>query len=279
MTAGSQPDWYMGWPDGALRIMPNWESHVFGHPISWNILLPIQILPVLMFTVVLLLPFLEAWISGDKREHHLLQRPRDAPTRTAFLASLMAVYGLFWAAGGNDIMATHLHMSLNSITYFLRTAVFVVPPIVFVVTRRWCIGLQRSDTDRLLHGYETGIIMRSPDGGYTERHQPISEVEAFTLSSREGDRVLVPAGDLDDNGVAAPGSRTARARGRLARAVYLDHVQPPTAEEIGEARRHAEHTHAVESGLDHPASGHEFDDHQLRDADTVPLRGGRDADG
>jgi ubiquinol-cytochrome c reductase cytochrome b subunit len=62
-----------------------------------------------MFSVVLMLPFLEAWVTGDQREHHLLQRPRDAPTRTAFLAALMTVYGLFWAAGGNDIIATHLH--------------------------------------------------------------------------------------------------------------------------------------------------------------------------
>ena len=50
VTAGSQPDWYMGWPDGGLRIMPNWESNVFGHPISWNVLIPIQVLPVLLFT-------------------------------------------------------------------------------------------------------------------------------------------------------------------------------------------------------------------------------------
>ncbi len=209
VTAGSQPDWYMGWPDGALRIMPSWESYVFGHPISWNILIPIQVLPILMFTVVALLPFVEAWVSGDKREHHLLQRPRDAPTRTAFLATLMTIYGLFWAAGGNDIIATHLHMSLNSITYFMRAAVFIVPPIVFYVTRRWCIGLQRADNERLLHGYETGVIMRSPDGGYTERHAPISEAEAFTLASRDPDRVLVATGAVDENGVR--GARVADA--------------------------------------------------------------------
>ncbi len=251
VTAGSQPDWYMGWPDGALRIMPNWESHVFGHPISWNILIPIQVLPVLMLTVVMLLPFVEAWVSGDKREHHLLQRPRDAPTRTAFLASLMTVYGLFWAAGGNDIIATHLHMSLNSITYFMRGAVFIVPPLVFLVVRRWCIGLQRADNERLLHGYETGIIMRAPDGGYTERHQPVSDEEAYTLASRERDRVLVAAGGIDDNGVAG-GSRVQRARARISRGVYADQVQPPTAAEIAEARHHAEDgTPALGAGRDH----------------------------
>ena len=34
VTAGSQPDWYMGWPDGALRIFPSWETHLVGlHPV------------------------------------------------------------------------------------------------------------------------------------------------------------------------------------------------------------------------------------------------------
>ena len=60
VTAGSQPDWYMGWPDGALRIMPGWETHLLGHTLSWNILLPIIVLPGLMFTILLMLPFLEA---------------------------------------------------------------------------------------------------------------------------------------------------------------------------------------------------------------------------
>src|SRR6195952_2924329 len=85
VTAGSQPDWYMGWPDGLLRIMPNWELHIWHHTFPFNVFLPIIVAPVLVFTIVLMLPFVEAWITGDKRDHHLLQRPRDAPTRTAFM--------------------------------------------------------------------------------------------------------------------------------------------------------------------------------------------------
>ncbi len=54
--------------------------------------------------------------------------------------------------------------------------------------------------------------------------------------------------------------------------MYADNIQPPTAEELEEARHHAEHEHELEAGLDHPAPGHEFDDHQLRDTDDVPLR-------
>ncbi len=274
VTAGSQPDWYMGWPDGALRIMPNWETHAFGHTISWNILLPIQILPVAMFSVVLMLPFLEAWITGDKREHHLLQRPRDAPTRTAFMAALMAVYGLFWAAGGNDIIATHLHMSLNSITYFMRAAVFLVPPLVFMIVRRWCLGLQRADRDRLLHGYETGVLMRSPDGGYSERHLPLSEDHAYALSARDRDELVTVPADTDENGVAAPASRAVQVRRRLSHWVYADNVQKPTVAELEAARAHAHHDREQEAELEHPSAGHEFDDHRLRDAESVPLRQG-----
>ena len=84
-----------------------------------------------MFIVLMVLPFLEAWITGDKREHHLLQRPRNAPTRTAVMVALMTFYGLVWAAGGNDIIAIKLHASINQITYFMRVAVFVGPVIAF----------------------------------------------------------------------------------------------------------------------------------------------------
>src|SRR3954453_17423911 len=173
VTAGSQPDWYMGVAEGMLRIMPGWETHIWGKTISWNIIIPGQIGPFVIFGATLAYPFIEAWITGDKREHHLLQRPRNAPNRTAFLASMIALYGLFWAAGGNDILAVLFHLNLNYITYFMRGAIFVIPPFVFWVTRRWCIALQRQDESRLLHGYESGIIMRSPEGGYSERDRPI----------------------------------------------------------------------------------------------------------
>jgi len=272
VTAGSQPDWYIGIAESLLRIMPNWETHIGGVTISWNVMIPGQIIPFVLFGMIIGWPFLEQWVTGDKREHHLLQRPRNAPTRTAFLAAMVTVYGLLWAAGGNDILATHFHWSLNSITYFMRAAIFIVPPIVFYVTRRWCIGLQRGDNDLLLHGYETGIIMRSVEGGYSERHLPINPDRAYTLTARHRDQVHEIESAVDENGVAAPGSRIERIRAKLSRGMFADNVQKPTVEELQEARHHAEHTHELEAGLDHPASGHEFDDHALRDAEDVPLR-------
>ena len=270
VTAGSQPDWYMGWPDGALRIMPGWESNIGPYTLSWNVLLPIIVLPVLMFTIVLLLPFIESWITGDKRDHHLLQRPRNAPTRTAIMVALMTFYGLMWAAGGNDILATQLHLSINQITYFMRVAVFVGPVIAFFITRRWCISLQRSDNEKLLHGYETGIIMRSTEGGYAERHLPISESRAFTLTARDRDEPYSSDRGTDENGVVARGSRIARVRAGLSSKWYENDVAAPTRAELEEGHHHAEHEHELQAGLDHPADGHQFDGHHT--VDEGPLR-------
>ncbi|MCD4524929.1 cytochrome bc complex cytochrome b subunit [Nocardioides sp. cx-173] len=272
VTAGSQPDWYMGWPDGALRIMPGWESSFLGVTLSWNVLIPIIILPGLMFTILLLLPFIESWITKDKRDHHLLERPRDAPTRTATMVALMTFYGLMWAAGGNDIIAIKLHLSINQITYFMRAAVFIGPVIAFIITRRWCISLQRQDKERLLHGYETGVIMRSPEGGYSERHLPISQSEVYTLTAREPDEVWTPGSETDENGIPAKRGRLDGLRAKLSALMFADNIQPVTKTELEEAEHHAEHEHELQASLEgHAADGHQFDG--VHPVDGEHLRG------
>ncbi|MGO4258788.1 cytochrome bc1 complex cytochrome b subunit [Marmoricola sp. RAF53] len=260
VTAGSQPDWYMGIAEGLLRIMPGWETHLWGFTLSWNIFLPGQIVPIALLMAVLAYPFVEAWVTGDKREHHLLQRPRNAPTRTAFLSAMITLYGLLWAAGGNDILATVFHLNLNTITYFMRGAIFVIPPIVFIIAKRWCISLQRHDNDVLLHGYETGVIMRDAQGGYTEKHLPISEDRAYTLTARQRDVVYTGAAGTDENGVSAPHGRMDSLRAKASRAWFATNVQKPTVEELEEGHHHAALEHEHDAPLEgHSADGHQFD--------------------
>ena len=249
--------------------MPGWETHIFGHTLSWNIFLPGQVAPIALLVMVLSWPFLEAWVTGDKREHHLLQRPRNAPTRTAFLVAMMTAYGLLWAAGGNDLLAVVFHLNLNHITYFMRVAVFVGPVIAFIITKRWCISLQRSDNEKLLHGYETGIIMRSAEGAYSERHLPISEEKAYALTARDRDPVLNPAAPVDANGVAAPGNRVQAIRAKLSHAMFADNVQKPTVQELEEGHHHAEHELELEAGLRHSADGHQFDGRHAVEGETL----------
>ncbi|HSV40993.1 MAG TPA: cytochrome bc complex cytochrome b subunit [Nocardioidaceae bacterium] len=275
VTAGSQPDWYMGVAEGLLRIMPGWETHIFGVTLSWNVLIPGQVAPMVILMGVLAYPFIEAWITGDKREHHLLQRPRNAPNRTAFMVAAMTLYGLLWAAGGNDIIGVLFDISINNITYFMRGAIFIFPPIAFIITKRWCLSLQRHDEAKLLHGYETGIIMRSPEGGFSERHLPISVEEAYTLTQRERDIELPAPTPADGNGVAARQYKLQLLRAKLHKSWFGYNIQKPTREELEEAAHHAEHELAQTvhghqnlpagdySGaheLDgHAADGHQFD--------------------
>ncbi|MGW7685785.1 cytochrome bc1 complex cytochrome b subunit [Kribbella sp. NPDC054772] len=239
VTAGSQPDWYMGWLEGSVRIFPGFESTFWGITISWNLLIPALIIPPAFVTLVALYPFIEGWITGDKREHHLLDRPRDVPTRTGIGVAFITFYGLLWVGGGNDLIATHFGISLNAVTWFLRFAVFLGPILGFWIARRWAISLQRADRDRLLHGLETGVIVRDADGKYTEKHQPISTYEAYSLTARDR---LVPheiGPETDENGVRAPRRALHKARAALSRFYYADAVQKPTAEELHEAQEHA----------------------------------------
>jgi ubiquinol-cytochrome c reductase cytochrome b subunit len=240
VTAGSQPDWYMGIAEGALRIMPGWETELFGYTLSWNVLIPGVVLPGVLFGAVIMFPFLENWVTGDKRDHHLLERPRNAPTRTAIIVTLMTVYGLLWIGGGNDIIAEQFSLDLNAITIVLRALIFVGPVIAFIVTKRICLALQRADREKVLHGRETGVIMRLPDGEYIEKHAPLAQGQMWRLTAHERREVLADPATEDVNGVVNPGTRKQRLRARMSRFWFGDDVPKPTRRELEEAHAHAD---------------------------------------
>ncbi|MGI5171040.1 cytochrome b [Spirillospora sp. CA-253888] len=171
-TAGAVPDWYMGFLDGAIRIMPNWEPSVAGHPVVLAVLVPALLVPGAFFTVLAAYPWLERRLTGDDRVHHLLDRPRDAAVRTGVGVAGMTFYGLLWAASANDQIAVEFHLSLFAVTWFFRMAVLVGPLLAYAVTHRLCLALTRREQDEATHGRETGRIVMSPAGGFTEIHEP-----------------------------------------------------------------------------------------------------------
>jgi ubiquinol-cytochrome c reductase cytochrome b subunit len=231
VTAGSQPDWYMGFAEGAMRGFPNWEIAAFGVTLSLNVLLPAAVLPIVTLVVLGAWPFLEQWITGDKREHHLLDRPRNMPTRTAFGVAWCTFYIVLWINGGNDIIADKFHLSLNAITRTSQVLALVAPVVAFIVTKRICLGLQRRDRDKVLHGRETGIIKRLPHGEFIEVHAPISAEERHLLTAHEMHRPMALPAPTDENGIPRPNGRSARVRARLSRWYYGDQIDKPTAEE------------------------------------------------
>src|SRR5919202_900736 len=186
VSAGSQPDWYIFFLEGSLRLMPNLESNFWGHTISWNILIPGVILPGIMFNLLYAYPTLEAWLTKDKAYHNLLQRPRDTPVRTALGVMGIVFYGILYLGGQNDILAETFHWSLQSTTWVMRVLVIVGPFIAFYITRRWCLGLQHHDEELLHHGIETGIIRRLPSGEYIEVTSPLPAQRQAILAAQLG---------------------------------------------------------------------------------------------
>ncbi|MCE0538297.1 ubiquinol-cytochrome c reductase cytochrome b subunit [Kineosporia rhizophila] len=259
ISAGAQPDFYMGFLDGAVRIMPGFvEFEIWGHTVSPNIFIPTLVVPGLMVTPALLYPWIEQWVTGDKREHHLLDRPRNAPTRTALGVMAITAYVLLWISGGNDIIATHLHLSINDITYFLRVGVFVLPALAYVITKRICIGLQRKDREKVLHGRETGRVFRTEEGEVFELHAPLSAEDRWLLvgfDSPEPARAL-PA--TDASGVRRPGGALEKLRQKVSRFYFEDRVAPVTPAELAAAHHHGEHEEVSASGGARPEveSGH-----------------------
>ena len=191
VSAASQPDWYVMFLDGSTRLFPGWEFRGFGHTIP-ALLWPTLVLPGLLTVLPMAYPFIEAWRNKDWSAHHLLQRPRDAPKRTALGAMSIAFYLVLLVSGGNDVIADKFHISLNAMTIGGRIAVLIAPPLAYYIVYRICLGLQQHDREVLSHGVETGIIRRLPSGKYIEVHQPLPDSAA-----------ALPAGDEFAGALAA----------------------------------------------------------------------------
>jgi len=173
VSAGSQPDWYVGWLDGSTRLMPGIELSALGYTVPLNIIVPAVVLPGLIFTAMIAYPWLEQRFTGDRAFHNLLDRPRDAPVRTAIGAMSLSFYLVLWISGGNDVLASIFGVSVNSTTYVGRVALFVLPPLVYLATKRLCLALQRSDDELMHHGIESGTIRRLPSGEFVEETVPL----------------------------------------------------------------------------------------------------------
>jgi len=196
ISAGSQPDWYMGFMEGALRMWPSWHWNVGGYSFAFNVFLPAFLPLGVVITGLAVWPFIEQWITGDRREHHVNDRPRNAPTRTAIGMAGVTFYGIMWLEGANDIVARFLNISLYLTTEIARYAIFIGPVVAYWVTKRTCLGLQRKDVHLLEHGVETGIIRQLPDGEYIEVTKPVPEEKLAVLEARTGlPQLEAPVGD------------------------------------------------------------------------------------
>jgi len=234
VSAGTQPDWYIGFADGALRLIPPGLEMVWlDRTWSFNILIPLVTLG-LFILVVLIYPFIEAWVTGDKREHHILDRPRNAPTRTAIGAAGVTFYAVLWATASSDIIATHFKVTMEGVIHTMQFLAIVGPFIAFFVTKRICLALQKKDREIVLHGYESGRIVRLPGGEYIEVHQPVDEYERWKLVSYNDYKPLMIRPNA--KGKISVGQK---ARAGLSRWFFEDRIEPVSSTEL--ERAHGDH--------------------------------------
>ncbi|WP_432155283.1 cytochrome bc1 complex cytochrome b subunit [Streptomyces sp. bgisy153] len=190
VSTDAQPDWYVGFLEGALRLMPPAETVVAGHTIMWNVFLPAVVLPALLFAVLYLYPFFERWVTGDLVEHHLCDRPRDRPVRTGLGVAAIVFYAVLLVAGGNDVIAVVFDVSVNSLTWALRVAVFVGPVLAYLLTRRVCLALQKHERRLLEEGEETGEVLQDVAGGLAETHEDVDRTRRYRMLVRDVPRPL-----------------------------------------------------------------------------------------
>jgi len=143
VTTAAQPDWYVGWIEGALRIMPPAFLKIGPYSIS-EVFWPAVLLPGLTFAALYAWPFLEAWVTRDHREHHLLDRPSERPVRTALGVAVLTFYIVLLLAGGNDIWADLFNVSIPSVVWTFRVLVIVLPILTGWFTWKVCHDLERA---------------------------------------------------------------------------------------------------------------------------------------
>ncbi|MBO3745607.1 ubiquinol-cytochrome c reductase cytochrome b subunit [Streptosporangiaceae bacterium NEAU-GS5] len=206
ISAGSQPDFYMGFLEGSLRLMPAWEINVWGHTLPMSVLIPALVPLGIVMTGLALYPFLEQWVTGDRREHHMADRPRNNPHRTAIGITAVTFYGLLWLLGANDEISANFKIPLYVTTIVGRFLIILGPVLAYWITYRICIGLQRRDGELLSHGVESGVIKRLPHGEYIEVHSPPAHDLAEHI---RGARKAIPAIDAAPDADGIP-PKTAR---------------------------------------------------------------------
>jgi ubiquinol-cytochrome c reductase cytochrome b subunit len=173
-TNGAQPDWYMGWLIGALRIMPPIEPSVFGYTLFPNPFFGGLLVPSLVFGFLYLWPSIERRVTGDHAVHNLLDRPRDNPWRTAIGAAVFTFVALIFLAGAADRIFVAFGIDYGTQVWIFRVAVVVLPVIVYLLTKRICEELRETNWHPL-RGPAGPAVTRTPSGGY--RQAPVSGEE------------------------------------------------------------------------------------------------------
>jgi ubiquinol-cytochrome c reductase cytochrome b subunit len=164
VSAGAQPDWYVGWLDGSVRLWPHWEFRSFGHEIA-NPFFPGILIPGIVFNLMYAWPAIDRKLTKDTGFHNLLQRPRDVPIRTAIGCAALTFFTDLTFASATDLLGNDFHIPFERLIEILQYGAFIGPVVVGLIAYRVCLSLQRTNAHPIMKPVG-GVIVRHPDGSY-----------------------------------------------------------------------------------------------------------------
>lgn len=174
VSAPAQPDWYIGWLEGALRLGPSWTINLWHHTIPSPFFAGI-LLPALFFGLLYLWPFLERWVTHDGAAHQLLDHPSDSPIRTGIGIGVLTFAIVLTLAGGDDVQANALSISVQDTVLMYRWMLVLLPIIAGLLGWQFAREL-RARRNRIPAPDPRVRISRTETGGF--RDEPESSSSA-----------------------------------------------------------------------------------------------------
>jgi quinol---cytochrome-c reductase cytochrome b subunit len=170
VSSPAQPDWYVGWLEGALRLGPAWGIQIGGREIPPPFFAGVA-LPLAFFALIFAWPFLERMATHDHRDHQLLDSPLDAPLRTACGVAILTFAAVLTFAGSNDVQAVLFHMPVETLTAIYRVAL-VAAPIAFGAAAYVVVAELKRRRDRGVGPPKLVTFRRTEEGGFQAASVP-----------------------------------------------------------------------------------------------------------
>ena len=145
-TNGAQPDWYLGWLIGGLRLMPGFDVVIGKYTLVPNAFWGGALFPMIVFGFLYLWPWIERRATGDSAFHNVADRPRDAPARTALGVAMVTWVFVVFVAGSADRIDVLFGLSYATQLWLFRVLVFVAPPVCGAIAYRVCMELQAGES-------------------------------------------------------------------------------------------------------------------------------------
>lgn len=121
-----QPDWFLFWPEGAMRILPAIDVELLGTQLT-NTFVAGVALPATLLLFPLVLPLVDRWRAPRSVDPDVAEHPFDAPVRLGFVVAWVSTLAVLGAGATDDVVADATGVAVESIVYALRVALVTLP--------------------------------------------------------------------------------------------------------------------------------------------------------